>query len=155
MLVKASDAAERPVEAPRIHAPVPIMLEDEGPSLGLTRLREALTAIRRWRKMRARFFSADLFSDPVWDMLLDLAVARIDGRPLQVSYVGIEAGVPSSTSLRWAKYLQARGLVRRWSDPLDKRRELVELSDDGLDAFVGYVEALLSHETGALLARRD
>ncbi|WP_448664975.1 hypothetical protein ACG3SL_09955 [Sphingomonas sp. CJ20] len=109
------------------------------------KIRRTVSAIIAWRKRRARFFPGDLFADPVWDMLLDLAVARIDGRPLQISYVGIEAGVASSTSLRWMKYLVARGLVRRWRDPLDKRRELVELSDEGLTAFLGYVDDVLEH----------
>ena len=32
--------------------------------------------IIRQRQLRARFFEADLFADPAWDMLLDLTAAR-------------------------------------------------------------------------------
>ena len=106
------------------------------------RIRQTVATIISWRRLRTSFFPADLFSDPAWDMLLDLLIARLDDRPLQISYVGIEAGVPSSTSLRWVKDLRARGFVHRWQDPADRRRELVELSDQGLQAFASYVDQI-------------
>lgn len=109
------------------------------------RIRQMVTKIISWRRLRGRFFPADLFSDPVWDMLLDLVIARLDDRPLQVSYIGIEAGVPSSTSLRWIRSLRAQGFVRRWQDPADRRRELVELSDAGFQAFASYIDEIAGH----------
>lgn len=40
----------------------------------------AVRAIIRARRIRDRYFHAELFADPAWDMLLDLMAARLDGQ---------------------------------------------------------------------------
>lgn len=57
--------------------------------------------IIRARQSRIRFFGNDLFADPVWDMLLDLAVARVEHRRVSVTSLCIASGVPTTTALRW------------------------------------------------------
>jgi hypothetical protein len=44
--------------------------------------------------MRARYFKRELFKDPAWDILLDLYVARADGRGISVSSACIASGAP-------------------------------------------------------------
>lgn len=97
----------------------------------------------RMRGRRIDCFPAELFGDPAWDILLSLAQAASEGRVTQASNIGVEASVPLSTSLRRIRDLEDHGLVRRWPDPKDKRREFVELSDVGLKAFQDYARIIL------------
>ncbi|MBB3537308.1 DNA-binding MarR family transcriptional regulator [Novosphingobium sp. BK486] len=73
-----------------------------------------------------------LFGEPAWDILLDLYIAHKRGTELQVSSVCLEAGVPSTTILRWIARLEREGLLYRQADTGDLRRRYVRLTDDGL-----------------------
>ena len=81
------------------------------------------------RGQRARFFPSQFFADPAWDILLDLTRARLDGQQVSVSSVCIAASVPMSTALRWVRQMTEAGLLRRWTDPKDRRRDLIALTD--------------------------
>lgn len=81
------------------------------------------------RSLRGRFFPSQLFADPAWDILLDLTRAKLDGQQVSVSSVCIAASVPMSTALRWVRQMTDAGLLRRWTDPKDRRRDLIALTD--------------------------
>jgi CheY-like chemotaxis protein len=81
------------------------------------------------RGLRGRFFPSQLFADPAWDILLDLTRAKLDGQLVSVSSVCIAASVPMSTALRWVRQMTDAGLLRRWTDPKDRRRDLIALTD--------------------------
>lgn len=81
------------------------------------------------RGLRSRFFPSELFADPAWDILLDLTRAKLDGERVSVSSVCIAASVPMSTALRWVRQMTEAGLLRRWTDPKDRRRDLIALTD--------------------------
>jgi CheY-like chemotaxis protein len=81
------------------------------------------------RGLRSRFFPSDLFADPAWDILLDLTRAKLDGQQVSVSSVCIAASVPMSTALRWVRQMTDAGLLRRWTDPKDRRRDLIALTE--------------------------
>ncbi|MBZ6378425.1 hypothetical protein B5C34_12940 [Pacificimonas flava] len=85
--------------------------------------------IIRKRRLRSDFFPADLFADPAWDILLDLAASRHEGRSVSVSSLFIAAAVPTTTALRWIKALTDAGLLERCPDPQDGRRSFITLSD--------------------------
>jgi len=91
---------------------------------------ETVRAIIRARRLRARFFDAELFADPAWDMLLDLVQAEIDQLRVPVSSLCIAAAVPATTALRWIKTMTDSGLFVRRADPHDGRRVFVEMSTD-------------------------
>lgn len=91
---------------------------------------QSVRAIIRARRRRAEAFGADLFADPVWDMMLDLLAARLEGRPVSTSSLCIAAGVPGTTALRWIRLATERGLFVRVADPRDRRGVLVTLSED-------------------------
>ena len=93
------------------------------------RLAKALYALRRRRDAAANF--KGLFGEPAWDILLDLYLAHKRGTELQVSSVCIEAGVPSTTILRWIARLERDGLLYRVADKGDARRRYVRLTQDG------------------------
>jgi DNA-binding MarR family transcriptional regulator len=71
---------------------------------------------------------ADLFGEPVWDLVLDLFIAQAEGRRTCVSSACIGAAVPSTTALRWIKELESRGILQRESDPADARRTFLALA---------------------------
>lgn len=83
----------------------------------------------RARQLRLRFFNADLFADPAWDMLLDLTAARAEHRRVSVTSLCIASGVPTTTALRWIKLLEQAGMVRRIKDDTDHRRAFVALTE--------------------------
>lgn len=97
--------------------------------------------IIRLRRLRERFFAPDLFADPAWDMLLDLAAARIERARVAVSSLCIAAAVPPTTALRWIKAMTDKGLLRRVADPHDARRIFIQLSDDAAAAMEQYLRA--------------
>lgn len=91
------------------------------------------------RADRDSIFQSDLFSDPAWEMLLDLAVAEATGRPISVTSLCIASGAPTTTALRRIDELREAGLIERRADPADRRRILVELTETGrrrMESFV-------------------
>lgn len=90
------------------------------------------------RQARARFFDAELFADPAWDMLLDLTAAHAEHQRVCVTSLCIAAGVPATTALRWIKQLVDTGVFERIADPSDKRRAFIGLSDGSLEAMARY-----------------
>lgn len=104
---------------------------DVGIDIDARNLRRAkvIYAIRRRRDALAGI--GGLFGEPGWDILLDVYVAQKSRRAIQVSSVCLEAGVPSTTILRWLARLEGEGLVYRTSDNVDARRRFVRLTEAG------------------------
>ncbi|MCA0904106.1 MarR family transcriptional regulator [Qipengyuania aquimaris] len=98
----------------------------------------AIRAVIRRRQMRAKFFDADLFADPAWDILLDLAAARAGRERVSVTSLCIAAGVPATTALRWITQMVESGLLLRIPDPADRRRAHIALADSTADAMARY-----------------
>ncbi len=94
--------------------------------------------IIRQRQMRSQHFGSNLFADPVWDMLLDLAAARAEHRLVSVTSLCIASGVPTTTALRYIKILEDMGLIERTADARDRRRRFVTLSEKGMAAMARY-----------------
>jgi DNA-binding MarR family transcriptional regulator len=101
-----------------------------------------LKLIIQSRRVRERYFSPNLFADPAWDILLDLAVARLENRQICVSSLAIAASVPTSTALRWIKALLELHLIVRAADPTDKRRTHIVIADEGFGKMIDYAKAL-------------
>jgi hypothetical protein len=101
-----------------------------------------IRATIRARRMRAQYFSGDLFADPAWDMLLDLFAAALERRRVSVSSLCIAAAVPPTTALRWISALHDVGLFERQADPSDRRRAYIVLSPKGLQGMQGYAAAV-------------
>ena len=101
------------------------------------------------RQKRADYLPGELFSDPVWDILLDLTVAYIDGRPIPVSSACIASGAPISTALRRIRELTESGMIVRWQDPDDARRDMVSLTPESMERMRGYTQDLLTRLNAA------
>lgn len=99
---------------------------------------EVVRSVIRARRLRSRYFAADLFADPAWDMLLDLLQAEISQMRVPVSSLCIAASVPATTALRWLKTMVTQGLFVRRADPHDGRRVFVELAPEASTALRRY-----------------
>ncbi|WP_241233605.1 winged helix DNA-binding protein [Altericroceibacterium xinjiangense] len=94
--------------------------------------------IIRQRQLRSRYFDANLFADPAWDMLLDLTAARVEDTRVSVTSLCIASGVPPTTALRWITQMTQTGLLERVEDASDKRRAFIQLTDTAADAMISY-----------------
>ena len=97
--------------------------------------------VQHERNRRSEYFRSELFSDPAWDILLDLYAAELAQNRVAVSQVGSLSNVPVTTAGRWLKLLESEGLVVRKLDPLDARRSFAELTFKGSHAMSGYFRA--------------
>lgn len=104
---------------------------------------DRIESILKARAARNLYFDSQLFSDPTWDMLLDLMLARLRGHKIPVSTLCISSGVPLATAHRRMIALLKLGLIRRASDQDDARRVLVELTEDGEARMRNYFERTL------------
>jgi len=82
----------------------------------------------RQRRTRERKLGDSLFSDPVWDMMLDLYAASCEGQDVCLSSLCLASSVAPSTAMRKINDLITRGHIRRMPDPVDGRRTNVSLS---------------------------
>lgn len=84
------------------------------------------------RRLRDKVFNdPEMFGEPAWDTLLDIARAETRGERLAVTSACIGSCVPPTTALRWLKILEDRDLVRREADEFDARRSFVRLTKEG------------------------
>ena len=118
--------------------------EDGGP---VARKRAALSELKTMRRLRSQYFPAELFSDPCWEMLLDLYDAALVGAEVTVTSLGAASGVPQTTALRRMETLQAHHLIVRTEDKADKRRTIIKLSDAGMQAVENFFETYLGRRT--------
>lgn len=102
----------------------PTFSEDERSKLRATAVRRYLAL----RRKRSALIEGNLFSDPSWDMLLDLYAATLEGRVESISSICIASMCPSTTGLRHLTALIAMGYVAKTSDRRDRRRHFVSLT---------------------------
>jgi hypothetical protein len=106
--------------------PFPTVAADTASTIDAKALREII----KTRRLRDRFFDADLFADPAWDILLDLKAASQEGQKVSVSSLCIAAAVPPTTALRWITAMTESGMLVRRQDPDDARRVFIDLAED-------------------------
>lgn len=94
------------------------------------------------RRVRRNFFSEADFGEPIWDIMLDLYIARMLNRKISVSSACIAAAVPPTTALRYVVALTDEGKIERVPDPNDGRRVYVVLSDECTLAMSKYLTGL-------------
>lgn len=83
------------------------------------------------RRRREHIFPTNLFSDPAWDMLLELYAACLEQQRVTTTNLCISAAVPATTALRWIGTLEQSGVITKHGDPLDARRVFIDLSATG------------------------
>lgn len=98
----------------------------------------SIRAILQARLARSSCFPGELFSDPAWDMLLDLYAAELGQVRVSVTSLCIASNAPTSTALRWVSALERQNLIERRPDPLDGRRFFMSLTRDAIERFERY-----------------
>jgi hypothetical protein len=91
------------------------------------------------RKARRRYFPAELFHEPAWEMLIALFIIHDAEHTMNVKQLVSCSDAPATTSQRWIEHLHKAGLIDRVIDPLDRRRIDVSLSELGHDAMTRYL----------------
>ena len=88
---------------------------------------ERLHAMLAERKAREHYFPG--LGEPAWNMLLDLALAKMECRKVSITSTCIASYAPASTALRHVDVLLSLGLIERRPDPEDARRTWLILTD--------------------------
>lgn len=114
---------------------------DELPEIRPSESRMIAAYVKAHRR-RDLLFSPGLFSDPAWEILLDLFVAKGESRDVAMDSVCLAAGVPASTAWRKFAMLEAEGLVTRHADPDDRRKTHVEVTPLAIDCIRRWVVQL-------------
>ena len=83
------------------------------------------------RQRRSSIFAPELFSDPAWDLLLELYASALENRRPNIAEITVAIDIPATTVLRWLATLEQQALVSRHHDLRDTRKVRVTLSQYG------------------------
>lgn len=95
------------------------------------------------RAQRNRYFDPVLFSNPAWDILLNLYVAAAEGRALDVLDCCSTSAVPQGVALYWLSYLKQEEMVVEVPAARRPRQTLISLSDQAQRAISAYLGSLI------------
>lgn len=99
------------------------------------------------RRGRQAVLGPNLFSEPAWDLLLELYAAKLGSRGMSPDDLARAIETPRSTTVRWIAVLDQRGLVA--SDGQSSGSgALVSLTDEG----VSKMKSLIDRWGGAFLS---
>ncbi|MEG3126136.1 hypothetical protein [Sphingomonas sp. GB1N7] len=87
----------------------------------------------QFRRDRQRLLPAELFSEPAWDLLLELFVADAEGRGLSGREVSQRSNVAAPVMARWLMHLVNIGLVIRDGSGAGDLDDLLTLSGKAMD----------------------
>jgi DNA-binding MarR family transcriptional regulator len=94
-----------------------------------------------WRRRREQLFGAHMFSDPVWDMMLDLLVHHEQNRLVNVTSLCVASMASFSTALRWIQAMEKEGFIVRQPDPHDRRQILVRPTPEFVARFRPFLDS--------------
>ena len=103
------------------------------------RQQAAVNCIIESRTRRRKHFSAWLFADPAWDILLAVYAATLDDKMVSITSLAAAAKVSRSTVERWLTALEREGLICRHLHIADER---VSLSARGRLAMDQYIDEM-------------
>lgn len=63
------------------------------------------------RRLRSEVIAGDLFSDPAWDMLLELFASELAGKTILAAGLARVANVTERSAYRWIEALHQKGLI--------------------------------------------
>ena len=122
----------------------PPVVRDRNAKQNNTPTEEELQAFTRmllkFQHNKSKFFDPAVLAGPSWEILLDIAEATLRSESVPASSAAAATHIPLSTALRHVNNLVDAGLVRRWIDPTDKRRSLLELEPHAVAAMQRYLE---------------
>lgn len=126
-------------------------IHDDVASPGGTGAGEGLREIAQFslvvRQARCEHFCPAMFREPAWDLLLALYVIGGESGGVTLASLARDAGIPTSTALRWVDYLAERGLVDRQRSDHDRRSSTLSLSNQGRTSIEAYFSDVLAQLT--------
>jgi hypothetical protein len=104
--------------------------------------RDLAALLYRERRARDAYLpgASKLWSDPGWDMLLDLFIATEDGKQVSVTSACIGACLAPTTGLRWIRQLTDAGLITRTDDPSDGRKGMLGVTAEARAGIRRYLD---------------
>lgn len=136
-LAHLMDDPARMVETP---APTPKVEQlGQGDAPGPEQLTAYIRDLLRRETKRREIGGGELFGDPTWAMLLDLLLAKIEGRRVSVSSACIASGAPMSTALRLVRRLVDESVLQRLPDEQDRRRHFLAIDPRFEQPLVDYL----------------
>ena len=106
---------------------------------------DELAQVRSYIQARAearRNFGKEIFSDPAWDMLVQLYASQLSQHRIALSRLCGLSQVAGGTGKRWLDILETNGEIERIADPLDRRRTWVNLTPAGSSKMKAYFKAI-------------
>jgi DNA-binding MarR family transcriptional regulator len=100
------------------------------------------------RRGRDALFGANLFSDPAWDILLELYAATLGKRSMSPAELSRAINTPASTTGRWLSALEACALIESRSDAILGPGTWIRLTDEGASK----IKQLVDHWGAAFLS---
>lgn len=107
-----------------------LMLQQENLPVEVTE--DHVLSILSGRRGREAALGRELFSDPAWDILLELYAARLGERRMTLRELARSIDIPESTTARWISVLSDRGFVIALNDRREMVEASIELSAQGL-----------------------
>jgi hypothetical protein len=107
------------------------------------------------RQQRDRYFDPVLFSNPAWDILLNLYVAAADDRAMSALDSCGASAMPESVVLRWLSYLKQDEMVIESANPRHPRQTLLRLSEQARLTIRSYLGSLVKLGLGPAHARME
>jgi hypothetical protein len=146
-----------PARAERIERQMRKLIEDAERAVAMHDgdLTDYARQILAGRKQRDRYFDPMLFSNPAWDILLNLYVADGEGKPFNVLDTCLTSAVPQGVALRWLTYLEQEDMVIEVPDPARPRQTLIRLSDQTRLTITSYLGSLIGLGLGPEPAMPD
>lgn len=83
------------------------------------------------RRARGSVLGENLFSEPAWDVLLELYAAELGGRSMTLSDLALATDTPVSVITRWQAALHDRRLTRSTVSQEDPTRVTISLTAEG------------------------
>lgn len=102
-------------------------------------MEDQIQSILEVRRRRGEMFGEGLFSDPAWDILLELLAAELGKR--RIGLADLAHVAPKSTLARWVAKLEEMRLVVCDVDPLRPDQFWVALSRDCASKMSAYLSA--------------
>ena len=114
-----------------------------GTGLDTPQLADFIPELLKKEAKRREIGGGELFGDPAWEMLLDLLLAKVEGRQVSVSSACIASGAPMSTALRLVRRLVDDGVLRKLADETDRRRHFLAIDPQFEQPLIDYLVAQL------------
>ncbi len=110
--------------------------EEEGTFAGYAQ------AMLKSRNQLHKFLPARYFTDPAFDMLLDLFVATETRQTRSFKVTALASRVPPATAARYVEMMVKDGMILREADQQDGRRTLLSLSESAMTALCEWFSAI-------------